>query len=61
MPTYADLWLDGRLPVERLVSGRVPLSGINAAMDALASGRALRQLITFDEVDEVVDEEEEQA
>ncbi|RIX27532.1 alcohol dehydrogenase catalytic domain-containing protein [Amnibacterium setariae] len=60
VPTYADLWLDGRLPVERLVSGRVPLAGINGAMDALAAGTALRQLITFDDVDEV-DEEEEQA
>ena len=48
VPTYADLWLDGRLPVERLVSGRVPLAGINGAMDALAGGSALRQLITFD-------------
>ena len=38
VPTYADLWLDGRLPVERLVSGRVPLGGINEAMDALAGG-----------------------
>ena len=50
VPAYADLWLDGRLPVERLVSGRVPLSGINEAMDALAGGGALRQLITFDTV-----------
>jgi alcohol dehydrogenase len=48
VPAYADLWLDGRLPVERLVSGRVPLTGINEAMDALAGGGALRQLITFD-------------
>jgi alcohol dehydrogenase len=47
VPTYADLWLDGRLPVERLVSGRVPLENINEAMDALAGGTALRQLITF--------------
>ena len=48
VPTFADLWLDGRLPVERLVSGRVPLDGINEAMDALAGGGALRQLIMFD-------------
>jgi alcohol dehydrogenase len=48
VPAYADLWLDGRLPVERLVSGRVALGDINAAMDALAGGGALRQLITFD-------------
>ena len=49
VPAYADLWLDGRLPVERLVSGRVPLARINEAMDALASGTALRQLITFED------------
>lgn len=50
VPTYADLWLDGRLPVERLVSDRMPLSRINEAMDALADGSALRQLIEFDDV-----------
>ncbi|GAA4739746.1 alcohol dehydrogenase catalytic domain-containing protein [Amnibacterium soli] len=49
VPAYADLWLDGRLPVERLVSGRVSLARINEAMDALASGTALRQLITFED------------
>ncbi len=49
VPVYADLWRAGRLPVERLVSDRIPLGGLNAAMDALASGAALRQLITFDE------------
>ncbi|GAA2754013.1 alcohol dehydrogenase catalytic domain-containing protein [Amnibacterium kyonggiense] len=48
VPTFADLWLAGRLPVERLVSGRVALEDVNAAMDALAGGTALRQLIEFD-------------
>ncbi|MGT2427460.1 alcohol dehydrogenase catalytic domain-containing protein [Amnibacterium kyonggiense] len=48
VPSFADLWLDGRLPVERLVSGRVVLEDLNAAMDALAGGTALRQLIEFD-------------
>ena len=49
VPVYADLWRAGRLPVERLVSATLPLHEINGAMDALASGAALRQLITFDE------------
>jgi alcohol dehydrogenase len=49
VPVYADLWRAGRLPVERLVSATLPLQEINGAMDALASGAALRQLITFDE------------
>jgi alcohol dehydrogenase len=48
IPRYADLWRAGRLPVERLISGRVGLLDVNAAMDALAGGRALRQLITPD-------------
>jgi alcohol dehydrogenase len=48
VPVYVDLWRQGRLPVERLVSGRVTLAGINEAMDALAAGTALRQLILFD-------------
>jgi alcohol dehydrogenase len=48
VPEFAGLWQDGRLPVERLVSGRMPLDRINEAMDALAAGTALRQLITFE-------------
>jgi alcohol dehydrogenase len=59
VPAYADLWLDGRLPVERLVSGRMPLTRINEAMDALAGGTALRQLITFDERSALDDQEED--
>lgn len=47
IPIFADLWRAGRLPVERLVSSRIRLEEINAGMDELAAGRALRQLITF--------------
>lgn len=38
----------GRLPVEQLISARSGLSAVNEAMDALAEGKALRQLILFD-------------
>ena len=48
IPTYAQLWRDGKLPVEALISSRITLSGINAAMDELADGRAIRQVIMFD-------------
>lgn len=48
IPRYAQLWREGRLPVERLISGTVGLADVNEAMDALASGRALRQLIIPD-------------
>ncbi|MBD3942675.1 alcohol dehydrogenase catalytic domain-containing protein [Microbacterium sp. NEAU-LLC] len=45
IPRYADLWRNGNLPVERLISGRVGFDDLNAAMDALADGRALRQIL----------------
>ncbi|MEJ7649784.1 MAG: alcohol dehydrogenase catalytic domain-containing protein [Nakamurella sp.] len=47
IPTYVDLWRDGKLPLERLVSSRIRLEDLNGAMDALAAGSELRQLITF--------------
>ena len=53
IPRYADLWREGQLPVEQLISARMRLSEINEAMDALAEGKALRQLIIFDGDDAV--------
>lgn len=49
IPFYAQLWREGRLPVEALISSRIPLSDINTAMDQLAEGTAIRQIITFDD------------
>lgn len=48
IPVYAQLWREGRLPVERLISSHIGLEEINAAMDRLAEGIELRQIITFD-------------
>ncbi|UAJ10150.1 zinc-binding dehydrogenase [Glacieibacterium megasporae] len=45
IPRYIALWKAGRLPVERLLTSTGPLSGINAALDELASGRAIRQIL----------------
>jgi alcohol dehydrogenase len=45
---FADLWRDARLPVESLVSDTVALHDINKAMDSLASGQALRQIIDLE-------------
>ncbi|WP_110207389.1 alcohol dehydrogenase catalytic domain-containing protein [Nocardioides daejeonensis] len=47
IPGFEQLWREGRLPVERLVSDRIALDDVNEAMDHLASGTALRQVITF--------------
>ena len=47
IPVFAEWWREGRLPVEALVSSRIDLDGVNAAMDELAAGTALRQIIEF--------------
>jgi alcohol dehydrogenase len=47
IPVFADLWRQGRLPVEALVSATIALEDINVAMDHLADGSALRQIIDF--------------
>lgn len=49
IPRFVDMWRAGRLPVEHLVSSHRPLHQINEAMDALADGVALRQIITMTE------------
>lgn len=48
IPRFVELWQSGRLPVESLVSSTVRLEDINEAMDHLADGTAVRQLIEFD-------------
>ncbi|SDS32629.1 alcohol dehydrogenase catalytic domain-containing protein [Microlunatus soli] len=47
IPRFAELWRQGRLPVEELISDRIRLDDINTALDRLADGRAIRQLLTF--------------
>ena len=47
LPRYLALYAQGRLPVERLLSGVLDLDDINAGFDALADGTAVRQVITL--------------
>jgi alcohol dehydrogenase len=46
VPGLVNLWRAGQLPVERLRGTKIPLGGVAAAMDLLADGTALRQLVT---------------
>ena len=46
IPRYIGLWRAGRLPVERLLTSVSPLSEINTLLDSLASGEAIRQIVT---------------
>lgn len=45
IPVFVDMWRGGRLPVERLISSTIALDEVNAGMDALADGLAVRQVI----------------
>ena len=47
IPAFAELYRQGRLPVDRLVTRTLALDEINEAMDALADARVLRQVVTF--------------
>jgi alcohol dehydrogenase len=49
IPFYEGLWREGRLPLELLATASVPLEEINSALDVLADGAAIRQMILFDE------------
>jgi alcohol dehydrogenase len=45
IPRFEELWREGRLPLTELITSRIRLDDINAGMDELVSGRAIRQLI----------------
>jgi alcohol dehydrogenase len=47
LPHYVELYRRGRLPVDRLMSGRLKLEEINEGFDRLHEGKAVRQVIGF--------------
>lgn len=47
LPRYIDLYMQGRLPVNKLMSGRMKLDDINEGFDLLHEGKAVRQVVTF--------------
>lgn len=47
IPNYIQMFRRGRLPVERLVTHRIPLDQINEGFDLLASGSAGRILMSI--------------
>lgn len=48
LPRYIELYKLGRLPVNKLMSGRLRLDEINAGFDRLREGTAVRQVVVFD-------------
>ncbi|HEX5326368.1 MAG TPA: Zn-dependent alcohol dehydrogenase [Acetobacteraceae bacterium] len=47
MPRLLDLWQQGRLKLDHLISGRIGLKDINEGFARLKSGAPVRQLIDF--------------
>jgi alcohol dehydrogenase len=45
IPRYIALYQAGRLPVDRLLSERIALEGLNDAFDRLADGQTVRQVV----------------
>lgn len=48
IPRLLDLYADGRLALDELVSHRIPLEELPAAFDRLRAGESLRQVVVFD-------------
>lgn len=47
IPRYIDLYSQGRLPVNKLLTGRLALDDINEGFDLLHEGKAIRQVVVF--------------
>ncbi len=48
-PWLAQLYLDGRLDLDTLISGRLPLARINEGFAAMREGRGVRHVVVFDD------------
>ncbi len=47
MPRYIALYRQGRLPVDKLLTGTLALADINRGFDLLHEGKAVRQVVRF--------------
>jgi alcohol dehydrogenase len=47
IPHYMALYRQGRLPVDKLLTGRLSLEEINHGFDLLHEGKAIRQVVVF--------------
>ncbi|GAA4240464.1 zinc-dependent alcohol dehydrogenase family protein [Actinomadura meridiana] len=48
IPRFVDLWRAGRLDIEGLITGRIGFGELNKAVQALADGEVIRQIVQFD-------------
>jgi S-(hydroxymethyl)glutathione dehydrogenase/alcohol dehydrogenase len=48
IPRYLDLYRQGRLLLDQMVTRRVPLTGLEGAFEAMSSGEGARTVVVFD-------------
>jgi S-(hydroxymethyl)glutathione dehydrogenase/alcohol dehydrogenase len=48
MPRYIEMYLQGKLNLDDMVSARLKLAEINSAFDAMKTGEVARSVIIFD-------------
>jgi len=48
LPRYLDLYLNGRLKLDELISNRIPLERINEGYAAISDGNVARSVVIFD-------------
>jgi S-(hydroxymethyl)glutathione dehydrogenase / alcohol dehydrogenase len=48
IPRYVDLYLQGRLKLDELVSARIPLAEVSAGLEELHGGAVARSVVVFD-------------
>jgi Zn-dependent alcohol dehydrogenase len=46
-PRYADLYLAGKLPIDRLVHSRISLHEVDSAFEAMRRGEGARRVVVF--------------
>jgi S-(hydroxymethyl)glutathione dehydrogenase/alcohol dehydrogenase len=47
MPHYVELYMNGQLKLDEMISARLPLDGVNDALEALRQGTAARSVLVF--------------
>jgi len=48
MPNYVELYLNGALKLDEMISARLPLEQVNEAFESMRKGTAARSVIVFD-------------
>ena len=47
VPRYVDLYMDGKLPIDKLITRSYDLDGINDAFEAMQKGEVMRSVLRF--------------